>query len=385
MRQPKVSNQEIKKINRNQIYRYINHYERVSKPEIASALGLSMPTVLQNVAELMERGLVGEAGSFESTGGRKAKVLIPVSDARYAIGIDITANHIGLVLTDLSGNVLTHTRLHKPYRNEGAYYLELGQLSVWFLEQAGRPLENFLGFGISIPGIISQDNQVITYAHALRITNVPCRSFSQSIPYPCVFTNDANAAMIAEMFHHPDKLTAVYLSLSNSVGGAIFTEIGHDFIRMPVFQNFFLGDNCRSGEFGHMTLIPGGTACYCGKLGCVDSYGSALILSRPAGGRLEDFFAGLPDHPEWIQLWQTYLDHLAIVVNNLRMAFDCQVIIGGYVGSFIEPFLDSLRERIAKLNTFENDASYVRPCKFKIESSALGAALRHIDDFVQLI
>jgi predicted NBD/HSP70 family sugar kinase len=352
MRQPRVSNQEIKKINRNQIYRYISHYERVSKPEIAHALGLSMPTVLQNVAELVERGLVGEAGSFDSTGGRKAKVLIPVSGARFAIGIDITANHIGLVLTDLSGTVLTHTRMHKPFRNEDPYFLELGQLSLSFLEQAGRPLEDFLGFGISIPGIISQDNQVITHAHALRITNVPCRSFSQYIPYPCVFTNDANAAMIAEMFHHPDKLTAVYLSLSNSVGGAIFSETGNDFIRMPVFQNFFLGDNCRSGEFGHTTLFPGGTPCYCGKLGCVDSYSSALVLSRYAGGRLEDFFEGLPDRPEWRKTWQTYLDDLAIVVNNLRMTFDCQVIIGGYVGSFIEPFLESLRERVAQRNTF---------------------------------
>lgn len=127
------SNIEVKKINRNQIFRYVNKYEKVSKPDIASALGISMPTVLQNVKELMDRGLIREVGAFESTGGRKAKVIAPVQDARYAIGIDITQNHVGLGLTDLSGKVLKHTRQHKIFVNERQYFKEMGEMAVKFL------------------------------------------------------------------------------------------------------------------------------------------------------------------------------------------------------------------------------------------------------------
>ena len=30
-----------------------------------------------------------------------------------------------------------------------------------------------------------------------------------------------------------------------------------------------------------------------------------------------------------------YLDNLAIAVDNLRMCFDCEVVLGGYVGNLI--------------------------------------------------
>lgn len=39
----------------------------VSRQEIASALGYSMPTVFANVTELMEMGLIREAGEYSST------------------------------------------------------------------------------------------------------------------------------------------------------------------------------------------------------------------------------------------------------------------------------------------------------------------------------
>ena len=39
---------------------------------------------------------------YESTGGRKAKAYAPVREARLAIGLDLTGNHVSVVLVDLS-------------------------------------------------------------------------------------------------------------------------------------------------------------------------------------------------------------------------------------------------------------------------------------------
>lgn len=380
------SNIEVKKINRNQIFRFVNKYEKVSKPDIASSLGISMPTVLQNVNELIDRGLIKEVGAFESTGGRKAKVIAPIQDARYAIGIDITQNHVSLGLTDLSGKVLRHTRQHKPFINKRQYYKEMGEMAVEFLENSKIPEDRFLGFGISVPGIITPDDNKIAYSHALGIKDVPCSIFSQCIPYPCVFSNDANAAGIAEMYSADRRFTTVYLSLSNSVGGTIIIDKSSGNDEGQVTDNIFLGDNCRSGEFGHMTLISGGKTCYCGKQGCVDAYCSAKILAGYTDGKLEKFFEELEQgNTECGEAWEEYLTHLAMTVNNLRMAFDCSVIIGGYVGSFIEPYLTHLQEKAGLLNTFEMNAQYIKPCRFRTEASALGAALRNIEIFISTI
>ena len=86
-----------------------------------------------------------------------------------------------------------------------------------------------------------------------------------------------------------------------------------------------------------------------------------------------------------MKLWDAYVDDLARTVNILRMVFDCDVVIGGYVGSHLEPYLDDVRQRAAKRNTFEQDGSYIKPCIFKRESTAVGAALMYIDEFVREI
>ena len=143
----------------------------------------------------------------------------------------------------------------------------------------------------------------------------------------------------------------------------------------------------RSGEFGHMTLYPGGEPCYCGKKGCVDVYCSAKNLAD-----LEDMEGWNFSLNKWRRgrqeyrdIWERYLDHLAVAVDNLRMAFDCDVVLGGYVGSFIEPYIDELRDRLAPLDIFDHDGSYARACRYQKEASALGAALYQMEEYISSI
>lgn len=383
----RVNNIEVKKINRNQVYRYVNKHGRVSKSDIATALHISVPTVLQNTNELIEQGLVKQVGEFKSTGGRKATAIAPIQDYKHAIGIDITRNHIGFVLTDLSGEVLQHMRVYQPYVDEVNYYKQLAETASFLKEKWSISDEKFLGYGISIPGIIAQENNKITFSHALSISNISCDKFAQFIPYQCIYINDANAAAISEIYNADKRYNAVFLSLSNSVGGAIIQQ-NQSYLNENnlINDNLYLGDNWRSGEFGHVTLIHNGKKCYCGKDGCFDAYCSAVSVAKHTNGKLETFFEELEKgNKELHAIWKEYLNHLSIQVNNLRMIFDCQVIVGGYIGSFIEPYIEQLREEAAKRNTFEEDASYILPCRYKIEASALGAALLQIEAFVSTI
>ena len=77
------------------------------------------------------------------------------------------------------------------------------------------------------------------------------------------------------------------------------------------------------------------------------------------------------------------LSYLAVAVNNLRMTFDCDVIVGGYVGGFLAEFGEPLREMLVERNTFEPDSSYLKFSRYRLEASALGAALLHIEAFIQ--
>ena len=64
---------EKKSNTRSRIISYVMNNENTSKVEISKNLNISMPTVLSNVNELMESGVLVETGEYASTGGRKAK------------------------------------------------------------------------------------------------------------------------------------------------------------------------------------------------------------------------------------------------------------------------------------------------------------------------
>lgn len=387
----RTSNIDVKRLNRNRVFRYINRHGRLSRPELAQALGMSSPTVLFITNELLEKGVIREEGVFESTGGRKAKALSPIHDARFALGLDITLNHISMALTNLSGTVLKHIRMQKRFETTPKYRQFLIESLLLFKYDTGIPDEKFLGLGISLPGIIDIQQKRLVYSHILNIFNIPIEEFNRDIPFPMAFINDANAAALAELHIRQDYDHALYLSLSNSVGGALI------FRKDPYLgekkdtgawqsSNLFMGDNYKSGEIGHMTLIPGGIQCYCGKKGCFDAYCSAIVLARHTGGRLEFFFEGLEAGNSVFKAeWETYLDHLATHINSLRMLMDCKVIVGGYVGGFIEPYLGDLRRRLQIRDTFGDDGAYVEACAYRLEASALGAALLHIEAYINAI
>src|SRR5699024_527037 len=75
---------ERRRMTRNSIYRYLYAApEGRSKQDIADDLALSLPTVHQNLTELLKAGLVRTDGMSESTGGRRAMRLTVAENARF--------------------------------------------------------------------------------------------------------------------------------------------------------------------------------------------------------------------------------------------------------------------------------------------------------------
>ena len=67
-----LNNAEIKRVNRNNILRYLLKSEIVSKNRIAYDLELTAPTVTSALKDLQKLGLVKEEGAMDSIGGRKS-------------------------------------------------------------------------------------------------------------------------------------------------------------------------------------------------------------------------------------------------------------------------------------------------------------------------
>jgi len=374
----KISSTEIKLKNRQMIYRYIRSQDSVSKQDIVVGLQLSLPTVTQNLQYLEEQGLVDTSKKIKYTGGRNATAYTYIKNAKMAIGVYTTGNHINAVAVDLSGNVVEMIRERIEFNLDDENYLKkLGEMVEQVKVNAGIADENLLGVGISVPSLVSDDGEQVIYGLTLNFTGKTRAQIAKYIPYDNRLFHDSYAAGYAEIWIDHRVRNAFYISLSNSVGGSVVID-----------NEIYEGNTHKGGEIGHMVVVPdGGKQCYCGQYGCFDTVCNTGNLDHYTNGNLEEFFRLLKEGDVTAQkLWDKYLDDLALAIHNVRMLFDNVVILGGYVGANIEEYMETLYKRVDKLNPFDDKASdYLIPCKYKVEATAAGAAILYINKFINTI
>lgn len=374
----KLSANEIKTKNRQMIYEYIRERGSVSKQDIVVDLQLSLPTVTSNLEFLKEQGLIDTSRKIKNTGGRNATAFTYIENAKIAIGVDITARHITAVAVDLSGNIVNMERRCAKFDLENEEYLqEIGEVAECVKKAAQVTDENLLGVGISVQSLISDDGEEITYGMALNFAKKKRAEIAKYIPYRNRLVHDSYAAGYRESWMNCRIQNAFYISLSNSVGGSVIID-----------DAIYEGNTHKGGEIGHMTVVSeGGELCYCGKRGCFDTVCKAGNLDHYTDGDLGGFFRLLKEGDETAkQLWDEYLDHLATAIHNIRMLFDGDVILGGYIGAKIGDYIDDIRQRVDDKNPFGDRAEdYLIECQYKVEASAAGAALFFIDEFLDNI
>lgn len=354
-----------------EVYHHIYRHKASSRQMIASDLGVSLPTVAQALRQLQDAGMIYNAGEFESTGGRKAICYKVEKQARVAVGVDITKAHLSVVLVDMGLNILDGIRIRILFEDTKSYYRRIAGLIEEILNRGGIDRRILLGVGVSLPALIDESKNQIKFVTVIPLPDKFYHILKEYIPYPLRLFNDANSAGWAERFIRGDNKPIIYLSLSNTVGGAI------------ILNEVYPGSNWRGAEFGHMSVVPGGKRCYCGSRGCLDAYCSAGVLSDFTDGDLREFFREMKesDNKGYSSVFHEYMEHLAVAVNNLRMCFDCDVILGGTVGACMEEYIEEFREMTAKLSPFENNADYIEICTFRTEAAAAGAALYYIDAY----
>lgn len=353
------------------IYKLIYYSNGSSRKQISHELDLSLPTVTNYLQQLMSDGLVYIEGTQDSTGGRKANSYTIVPTSGYSIGIDITKHHYTIVLVDMGENIIDSVRTRIAFADSDDYYVQVFSQIEKLLTRNKINRSKFLGVGISMPVVMAANQKQITYAKVITVSYNIYDKIAKFIKHPFSIYNDANCAGMAEWWATRESKTAVYLSLNPSIGGA---TIGSNSI--------VTGTNNRASEFGHVTIVPGGRRCYCGRKGCVDAYCSESILTDFTDGNLEAFFEDLPNNLGFQDVLDSYLYHLSLIINTLRMCYDCDIIIGGNVGSYLDQYIDILKEKSVRLNPFETNADYIRPCQYKTSASAVGAALYIIKGYV---
>ena len=369
----KLSTAALRKSNRRNVYQYFYHATTPkTKQDVARDLHLSLPTITQNLQDLMDEGRLVFSGLVESTGGRRPRAIQLVPNIRFAVGVELSPKHVRIVAINLLAQEIAFECIAYPFCNKPAYYHMLSHAVEKFLDAFSLDRSKLLGVGIAIPGIVRGDQGVVEIAPVLGLHKFDLAHFNLQCPYPIFVQNDASAGGYAEWWNADNVGSVAYMFLGKGVGGAVLIN-----------GKSYAGQQQRSGEFGHMCIVPHGALCSCGKRGCLEAYCSIARLTDDFDCSIEDFFARLrAQHPIYQQAWTQYLNYLAIGIDTIRMTLDCDVILGGLITPYLQPYLPMLHNRLSALNSFGEDGSYLHLGQCSTKASCIGVALHFVNDYI---
>lgn len=371
-----MGQENLKMTNMNRVYQYIHENGYATKQDLSTELNLSLPTITQNINYFIEAGIVeaGKKVSSGANGGRNPIAYSIVEKARYGLGVDITKNHIKLIALDLNGDTVHYVYKAKAYQRTDTYLEEISEELKRFRESVGIDKDKVLGVGIAVPSLLDEENRKVIYGKVIDNEGMHIDDFAKHLPYPAHLIHDSEAAGFAEFWSNEEASNAFYVSLNNSVGGSVFID-----------GKLYRGDGIYAGEIGHLKMSETGERCYCGQIGCFDVFCNATVLSRATDGSLDRFFQALQaDDPKALAVWSQYLKTLIRGLHDIRTLFGGQIIIGGDVAEFLEPFMDEIYRRVNERVFKEEDSrTYLSLGVMKKEAVVKGAALTFIDAFTQ--
>lgn len=377
LRLTELDQETIKDSNRKKILNLLYRKKELTKLEIAKQTGISIPTVISNINLLIEEGLVMEKGVATSTGGRKPVIISFLPNSRYTFGVEITPDKVRLILANINSEILYENffridgiddfdKIMKKIINIVDNYIDENNISV------GK----ILGIGFSLPGTVDEEKLILDMAPNMKIKNIYFEKYKEAFQFPIYIENEANAAAFGEMILGIGKemKNLIYISITQGIGTGIVIQ-----------DHLYKGKNKRAGEFGHMTIVPGGKSCNCGRKGCWELYASEKILIQDfkhISGKeitdLEDFFKQFSSgNADAKRLLSEYLYYLGVGIQNIIFSLDPHyIIIGGRISSFSEYFMEELSDIIFEQNTFfVRGDNKIFASKLKEDSSILGASI----------
>ncbi|WP_291637659.1 ROK family transcriptional regulator [Clostridium sp.] len=372
-----INQDTIKDSNRKKILNLIAEKREYTKQNISKEIGVSIPTVIANVNELIKEGLVEEAGVEGSTGGRKPIIVRFLPNSKYSFGVEFTLNNVRIILINLEAEIKFDAsfKVH-DFKNMDDIMEKIHGIINNMLGEKKVNHKDILGIGFSLPGTVNEESLILELAPNIGLENVSFSRFVKILQFPIYLENEANSAAFGELTLGIAKKmrNLVYISINEGIGAGVVIQ-----------DHLYKGKNKRAGELGHMTIVANGKPCNCGRKGCLEQYASKKSLMEDYNSKslnpvdtLKEFFSRVQQKETIAMIsLQNYINYLAIGIQNIVLIFDPHyVVLGGEISDFSEYYLVDLKEKVFVENSFYGDTNLkIFTSKLKKDSSILGAAL----------
>lgn len=369
------SKEMIRDINSHLVLEAVLNEGPISRASIAAKLGLTKATISTIVTELIDKHLVREIGSFDTSLGRKPILLEFCRENGHILSIDMGVENITVFTSDLTCNDCGLKQFPNNYSRDniisGLIYIINS-----CIEALPDTLFGVVGIAIGVHGVIH--NNEITFAPYYDYTSLPIADkLSEHFHVPVLLENEANLSVIGEK--------CFCYNVPNMIGVSVHSGLG---VGIIIDDKLYTGFNGNAGEFGHTIINVDGIKCPCGNSGCIEQYASErAILKRYAEVRhlqketIDEFIAAYNSGDTMAAaLVDQFVKYISVGINNILNIFNPDVIV---INSSFTMYIKDLHERIKmQLKNRMNEYCTLVPSGLQDISILVGGTCLIIKDFL---
>lgn len=252
------------------IIQYLLREKGKTIPEIRDFCGLSLPTTIKFVNELVEKNILIESGKKESSGGRRPTLYSLNPDQGYIVGVELLLKSFRMSIVNLNHEVIYdyETDNFDISRREEAFDFLVRTVPA-IIAKKGIPESKILGIGIGITGRVNREKGI---SHSFLHFDEPLTKLLEKYwNYPVFIDNDTHFMTLGEQAFGlaKGKNNVIYINLSRGLAiGLISNGQIHN------------GHSGFAGEFGHISFFDNDKWCICGKKGCLSTIVSGASLEE---------------------------------------------------------------------------------------------------------
>ncbi len=194
---------------------------------------------------------------------------MPVSDPRFAIGLDLGGTNARAAAVDAQGRILALHKHPLEQRSPEAAAKALSRCAAEVLAQVRRDAD-CLGVGLGLAGQIDAATGRVLVAPNLGWRDVDFRELlSAELGRQVHLANDLAVAALGEASVGAARgfRDAILVFVGSGIGSGLICD-----------GRLYHGARGLSGELGHIKVHPGGRRCGCGELGCLEAYAGGINL-----------------------------------------------------------------------------------------------------------
>lgn len=187
-------------------------------------------------------------------------------------GVDLGATHTKFGLVNRQGDLLAYDSI--PTNSAVSFEEFFSTLSerIKRLSISSNGNATIVGVGVGAPAGNQSKGTIDNASNLNWPDSIPVAKLIENyFALPVSVSNDANAAAVGELMFGlaRGKKNFLSITLGTGLGCGIVLD-----------GKIILGKEGHAGELGHVTAVPDGRRCTCGRRGCLETYASATGIVR---------------------------------------------------------------------------------------------------------